>query len=201
MSDTNQVEPEAETAPPVTAAEPAPTVAAEAEPAPTVAAVAEPAPPVAAPPTPTVNAYEQTPQMIVAPRQGPGFLARAVWFIFIGWWLTAIIIVVAYALALSILGLPFAFYLFNRIPAFLTLRERSKTYQVETAADGRRYLTSTNTEQLPIWLRAIWFIFVGFWLGAFWMAAAYVLCVLIVTMPFGIAMLNRVGAVMTLMRY
>jgi uncharacterized membrane protein YccF (DUF307 family) len=198
MSDTNQAEPEAEPAVPVAAAaEPAVPVAAE--PASTVAA--EAASPVAAPPTPTVNAYEQTPQMVVAPRQGPGLLARAVWFIFVGWWLTAIMIVVAYALALSILGLPFAFYLFNRIPAFLTLRGRSKTYQVETTADGRRYLTSTNTEQLPIWLRAIWFIFVGFWLGAFWMAAAYVLCVLIVTMPFGIAMLNRVGAVMTLMRY
>jgi len=49
------------------------------------------------------------------------------------------VIVVAYALALSILGLPFAFYLFNRIPAFLTLRGRSKTYEVETMADGRRY--------------------------------------------------------------
>jgi uncharacterized membrane protein YccF (DUF307 family) len=198
MSDTNQAEPEAEPAVPVAAAaEPASPVAAE----PASPVAAEPASPVAAPPTPTVNAYEQTPQMVVAPRQGPGFLARAVWFIFVGWWLTAIMIVVAYALALSILGLPFAFYLFNRIPAFLTLRGRSKTYQVETTADGRRYLTSANTEQLPIWLRAIWFIFVGFWLGAFWMAAAYVLCVLIVTMPFGIAMFNRVGAVMTLMRY
>jgi uncharacterized membrane protein YccF (DUF307 family) len=201
MSDTNQAEPETEPASPV-ASEPAAPVAVPAAPVAVPAApVAVPAAPIAVPATPTVNAYERTPQMVVAPRQGPSFLARAVWFIFVGWWLTAIMIVVAYALALSILGLPFAFFLFNRIPAFLTLRGRSKTYQVETTADGRRYLTSTNSEQLPIWLRAIWFILVGFWLGAFWMAAAYVLCVLIVTMPFGIAMFNRVGAVMTLMRY
>ena len=185
MSDTNQSEPEAEPASPV-AAEPV---------------AAEPVSPVAAPATPTVDAYERTPQMVAAPRQGPSLLVRAVWFIFVGWWLTAIMIVVAYALALSILGLPFAFYLFNRIPAFLTLRGRSKTYQVETTADGTRYLTSTNTEQLPIWLRAIWFILVGFWFGAIWMAVAYVLSVLIVTLPFGLAMFNRVGAVMTLMRY
>jgi hypothetical protein len=33
------------------------------------------------------------------------------------------------------------------------------------------------------------------------MALAYALCVLIVTLPFGLAMFNRVGAVMTLMRY
>jgi len=53
-----------------------------------------------------------------------------------------------------------------------------------------------------MWMRAIWFICVGFWFGAIWMAVAYVLCVLIVTMPFGIAMFNpsRRG-VMTLLRY
>jgi uncharacterized membrane protein YccF (DUF307 family) len=162
---------------------------------------AEPAPPVAPEATTTVDVKVQTPQMIIAPRQGPGFLARAVWFVLIGWWLTAIMIVIAYVLALSILGLPFAFYLFNRIPAFLTLRGRSKTYQVETTAAGTRYLASANIEQRPMWMRAIWFICVGFWFGAIWMAVAYVLCVLIVTMPFGIAMFNRVGAVMTLMRY
>jgi uncharacterized membrane protein YccF (DUF307 family) len=50
-------------------------------------------------------------------------------------------------------------------------------------------------------MRAIWFICFGFWFGAIWMAVANVLCVLILTMPFGIAMFNRVGAVMTLMRY
>jgi uncharacterized membrane protein YccF (DUF307 family) len=50
-------------------------------------------------------------------------------------------------------------------------------------------------------LRAIWFVLVGFWLGAIWMSIAYVLCVLIVTLPFGLAMFNRVGAVMTLLRY
>ena len=150
---------------------------------------------------PVADVNPQAPQTVIAARQGPGFLARAVWFVLVGWWLTAGVIAVAYVLALSILGLPFAFYLFNRIPAFLTLRGRSKTYQVETAADGRRYLTSANIEQRPMWMRAIWFICVGFWFGAIWMAVAYVLCVLIVTMPFGIAMFNRVGAVMTLLRY
>jgi len=155
----------------------------------------------APPPATTVNVNGQTPQMVVAPRQGPGFLARAVWFVLIGWWLTAIVIVIAYALALSILGLPFAFSLFNRIPAFLTLRGRTKTYQVETTAEGTRYLTAANVEQRPMLLRAIWFILVGWWFGAIWMAVAYVLCVLILTLPFGLAMFNRVGAVMTLLRY
>ena len=181
MSDTNQAGAGAEPELPVAEAVPEPAVV----------------PPLTAP----VNVNAQAPQMVTAPRQGPGFLARAVWFLLIGWWLTAIMIAIAYVLALSILGLPFAFYLFNRIPAFLTLRGRSKTYQVETAADGARYLTAANVEQRPMLMRAIWFILVGFWFGAIWMAVAYVLCVLIVTLPFGLAMFNRVGAVMTLLRY
>ena len=191
MSDTNQAGAEAEPELPV----------AEAVPEPPIATEAVPEPAVVPPPTAPVNVNAQAPQMVIAPRQGPGFLARAVWFVLIGWWLTAIVIVIAYVLALSVLGLPFAFYLFNRIPAFLTLRSRSKTYQVETAADGTRFLTAANIEQRPMWMRAVWFICVGFWFGAIWMAVAYVLCVLILTMPFGIAMFNRVGAVMTLMRY
>ena len=192
MSDTNQAGAEAD---------PEPAIATEAVPEPAVATEAVPEPAVVLPPTAPVNVNAQAPQMVTAPSQGPGFLARAVWFVLIGWWLTAIMIVIAYVLALSILGLPFAFYLFNRIPAFLTLRGRSKTYQVETTADGTRYLTAANVEQRPMLMRAIWFILVGFWFGAIWMAVAYVLCVLIVTLPFGLAMFNRVGAVMTLLRY
>ena len=182
MSDVNQAQP-------------------EAEPVQSVAEDREPEPAVVPPPAAAPDVDARSSQMVVGMRTGPSFLARAVWFVLIGWWLTAIVIVVAYALALSILGLPFAFNLFNRIPAVLTLRSRSKTYEVETAADGRRYLTATNVQQRPLLLRAIWFVLVGWWFGAIWMALAYVLCVLIVTLPFGLAMFNRVGAVMTLLRY
>ena len=162
-------------------------------------AIAEPV--VVPPPTVAADVNARSTEIVVGMRQGPGFLARAVWFVLIGWWLTAIVIVVAYALALSIVGLPFAFYLFNRIPAFLTLRGRSKDYEVATSADGTRYLTAADVQQRPMLHRAIWFVLVGFWFGAIWMAVAYVLCALIITMPFGLAMFNRVGAVMTLLRY
>ena len=49
-------------------------------------------------------------------------LVRALWFAVVGWWLTAIVLAVAYALCLSIIGLPFGFLLFDSVPAFLTLR-------------------------------------------------------------------------------
>lgn len=159
----------------------------------------EPAQPLAPPTVATVD--RQVPQIVSVQPGGPSFLVRAVWFLLVGWWLTAIVISIAYVLALSVIGLPFAFYIFNRIPAVLTLRGRTKTYQVDTSADGTRTLTSANIAQLPLLLRAIWFVLIGFWLGAIWMSVAYVLCLLIVTLPFGLAMFNRVGAVMTLLRY
>jgi Domain of unknown function (DUF307). len=133
---------------------------------------------------------------------GPGFGVRAVWYIFIGWWLTGLVIGFAYFCALVIIGLPLAFYSFNRIPLFLTLRGRSKTYRVTTSADGSTtYLSTVDIQQHPMWARALWFIFVGLWLGAIWMTVAYILCLLILTMPIGIMMFDGVGGVMTLLRY
>jgi len=181
--------------------EPAAPVAQEPEPAPALPPPPVAPAPAALPPARTSGVDAQSPQTVVAPQEQLPFLVRAIWFILVGWWLTAIVIVLAYALAITVLGLPFAFALFNRIPAFLTLRRRTKTYQVETNAEGTRYLTSKNVAQRPLLLRAIWFILVGWWFGLIWMVLAYALCILIVTMPFGLAMFNRVGAVMTLMRY
>lgn len=147
------------------------------------------------PPQPGVN-------VIVAPPSGPGFGVRAVWYIFIGWWLTGLVISLAYFCALTVIGLPVAFYLFNRIPVFLTLRGRSKTYQTTTSADGSTtYLSAVNVAQRPMWARALWFICVGWWLGAIWMSIAYFLCLIIIGLPLGIMMFNRIGGVMTLLKY
>ena len=53
----------------------------------------------------------------------------------------------------------------------------------------------------PLWIRAIWFIFVGWWAGAIYMGIAWFLCVIIITLPVGLWLFNRIGAVMTLLRY
>jgi uncharacterized membrane protein YccF (DUF307 family) len=98
---------------------------------------------------------------VVAPPSGPGFGVRAVWYIFIGWWLTGLVIGLAYVFALTVIGLPVAFYLFNRIPVFLTLRGRTKTYRATTAADGTTTLSAVNIQQRSMMARALWFVFVG----------------------------------------
>ena len=75
---------------------------------------------------PMIMALRQPPQMITA--YGPvnvpqhNFLLRALWFIFVGWWLAGLALTVGYFLCMTIIGLPFGFALFDAVPAMLTLR-------------------------------------------------------------------------------
>jgi uncharacterized membrane protein YccF (DUF307 family) len=142
-----------------------------------------------------------TPQTIViTDRGGPGFFVRAVWYVFVGWWLSGLAILLGWALAVTIIGLPVAFAIFNRIPAVMTLRGRTLTYEA-TVKDGVTYVKGRNPDQRPLWMRAVYFVLVGWWLGLFWMGASWLIGLLIITLPLSIWMMNRVGGVMTLLRY
>ena len=139
-------------------------------------------------------------QVVIADRSGPSMLLRIVWYIFVGWWLSAIAIGIGWFLAVTIIGLPIAFMIFNRIPAIMTLRARTVVYETEVG-DGVSYVRGRTPEQLPLLLRAIWFVLVGWWLGFIWMYAAWFISLLIITLPIGVWMMNRIGGVMTLLRY
>ena len=130
------------------------------------------------------------PIVVQPPPRETSLVMRAVWFVFIGWWLSALAIGVACFLCAIIIGLPLGFMIFNALPWILTLRVRTP------GADP-----GGTIEQSPIWIRAIWFIFVGWWAGAIYMTVAWFLCVIIITLPIGLWLFNRVGAVMTLLRY
>jgi uncharacterized membrane protein YccF (DUF307 family) len=49
-------------------------------------------------------------------------LLRAIYFILIGWWLSALWMEAAYALCLSIIGLPIGFWMLDQVPALVSLR-------------------------------------------------------------------------------
>jgi uncharacterized membrane protein YccF (DUF307 family) len=167
---------------------------------PVAAPVAAPA--IVAAPPPQASQTNTTSMNLIVQSQasGPGFLVRAVWFLFIGWWLSAIATVLAYALCITIIGLPFGFALFNRLPAVLTLRPRSETYVTEVHS-GVTFMRGGTVPQLDIGPRVVWFLLVGWWLGAIYVTVAWFLCVIIITLPIGLYLYNRIGAVMTLLRY
>jgi uncharacterized membrane protein YccF (DUF307 family) len=150
-----------------------------------------------------MTAYQQPPPThVVVDRleAGPGCLVRALWFIFVGWWLSGIVVGLAYLACLTIIGLPIGFALFNRLPVVLTLRPRTDVRMTQVS-DGVAYVRGGTVRQRPTILRALWFILVGWWLGGLYISVAWGLCVIIITLPVGLWLFNRVGAVMTLLRY
>ncbi len=50
------------------------------------------------------------------------FILRAVYFLVIGWWFSLFWVYGASAIAASVIGLPIAFWMYNRVPAVTTLR-------------------------------------------------------------------------------
>lgn len=132
--------------------------------------------------------------IVVAP--GPNLLIRFLWFVFVGWWVGGIVNLIAAVCMITIVGIPLGLWLVNRLPAVMTLRPA--TGQFTLSEDG--VLTHTGAHQRPFWLRALYFIFVGWWFSAVWMLGAYLLCVTLIGLPFGFWAYGRIGAVTTLYR-
>ena len=59
-------------------------------------------------------------------------------------------------------------------------------------------MAATGSQGPGIIVRAVWFVLVGWWLGQLALLAAWFLNVLIVTLPLGLYILNRLPQVITL---
>ena len=156
-------------------------------------------PSAAAPPPPATRTT--APAMVAETRSGPGLLVRALWFIFIGWWLTGIVSTVAWFAMITIIGLPLGIWLVNRVPTVLTLRPRTSYVYAWTDAAGNAQTSEVKIEQPAWWIRGLWFLVVGWWASALVMSLGFLLVVLIITMPIGLMLYNRVPFVASLYRY
>jgi uncharacterized membrane protein YccF (DUF307 family) len=133
-------------------------------------------------------------------KTGPPMLIRAVWYVLVGWWLTGLVMGIAWFLAITIVGLPLTFYLVNRVPTILTLRPRREQYTLVTGADGITRHERIATEQSTWAIRLLYFVVIGWWLSLFWMIASYFLMVTIIGIPLGLMMVNRLPYVFSLHR-
>lgn len=124
----------------------------------------------------------------------PNLILRVIWFLAVGWWLTGILSVAAWALNATIVGLPLGLWIINRLPLAATLRPLSSEYLVENGA------LRPAVAQNPFLLRVFYFVLIGWWLSGLWMAMAYALLLTIVGMPAAFWMYGRIGAVTTLYR-
>ena len=134
-------------------------------------------------------------------QRGPGMLVRAVWFVFVGWWLVGIMSAIAWLAMVTIIGLPLGIYLINHIPTFLTLRPRTTRLHWAMDQGGTAHLVEVNRVQTAWPVRFVWFLFVGWWASAVVMVVGWALIVLILTLPLGLWVYNRVPFVASLYRY
>lgn len=137
---------------------------------------------------------------VIELRSGPNLLIRAVWYLLVGWWLTGLAMALAWIVAITIIGLPLAFFLINRIPTALTLRPRSERYNLVTDEYGVTRYERIQTEQSTFVVRLLYFVLLGWWLSLGWMIVAYVLMLTILGIPLGLMMANRLPYVLSLHR-
>jgi uncharacterized membrane protein YccF (DUF307 family) len=133
-------------------------------------------------------------------RRGPNLLVRAIWYVFVGWWLTGFLMGLAYVAVLTVIGIPIGFWLVNRLPTFLTLRPRRDVWQTTVDAYGNVRHRQLAVPQEALLIRLAWFLLVGWWLAGITMVVAYVLMLTILGIPLGLMLVNRLPRVFTLHR-
>ncbi len=127
-------------------------------------------------------------------RQVP-FLLRVIWFFVLGWELTAIWLLVAWLLNLTIVGLPMGLWMINRVPQVLTLKARPGEWNTNLKTGRTKFQSSRQ----PNWfLRAVYFVLIGWWFSLLWTIVAWLLCLTIIGLPLGALMLDAIPAVTTL---
>ncbi len=137
-------------------------------------------------------------QVEIQAQRNPGCVVQLLWFALVGWWAGQIWVAIAWALMLTIVGIPLGVAMLNRVPEVIALRNPLATATV-TRVQGDSVVTrSVEVPQRNLLLRALYFLLIGWWLTALWIEFAYALCVSIIGLPIGLWMYDRVPALLSL---
>lgn len=126
-----------------------------------------------------------------------GLFVRALYFLFIGYWAGFIWLNIGYGLVLSVIGLPLGLMMLNRLPMVMTLKPASQSVNISITGNTTN-INIGGAQQVNFLLRALYFVFIGWWAGLMWSYVAYVMFVLIVTIPVGVMMFNMLPTIITL---
>ena len=141
------------------------------------------------------------PTVIIQPlSHQAGWFTRLVYFVFVGWWLSALWIGAAWFFNVLIVTLPVGLAMINKVPKIATLKDATREYQATTDGLVTR-LQEVNVAQRPFWLRAVYFVFVGWGFSLIWLYLAWLCSLTLIGLPFAMWMYDRTPAVTTLRRY
>lgn len=125
----------------------------------------------------------------------PSLPIRAVWFVFVGWWATGILLTIAYLLNLTIVLIPLGIKAINLVPKALTLKDISSADDVETVQIGG---SSSSGNSPSLIIRGVYFVFIGWWASGIWMTVAYFAALTVIGLPIAVMMFNYLPYVVSL---
>ena len=127
-----------------------------------------------------------------------GFIVRALYFIFIGWWFGLFWALLSWVMYATVIGAPLGAVMLNRVPGAISLKAREKDVRV-FQGEGGYTVREVRKQQFPWWARVLYYP-VGLVMSLVVIIAAWLLCCLLITLPLGIMLFNTVPAVASLAR-
>lgn len=124
-------------------------------------------------------------------------VVRFLWWLFIGWWASGIVLGIAWLLNVTVVGIPLGIKLINKVPFVLTLKKQERS-RVITRTGGQTTVEVTGPEQHSLLVRAVYFLLVGWWFSGIWMFVSWVVSLTVIGLPLSIWMLDRLPFIVSL---
>jgi uncharacterized membrane protein YccF (DUF307 family) len=141
---------------------------------------------------------QESPQAVVVEVKKHGFIVRALYYIFIGWWFGLLWALLSWLVYATVIGAPLGAVMLNKVPGMISLKQRERRYKVVSTRGGHD-VAEEKPQQRRWWIRVIYYPF-GLIFSLITIFVGWLLCVFIITLPLGIIIFNKVPAIASLHR-